>query len=227
MFTVKRPAIVVMLILLLVLTGYVNHNLTKRASSRVSSEYQQYEEVELAKEKQVENDLVAAISEGKEDELEIIDSKDEKEEEEDEANSAVDELVESTEGDISETISSEQNLQSKNYFVEQRLSRDKLRANLVDRLNEIVNNENSSQEMVTDAQKKIMKIGELSEKELTIEGLIKAKGFNEALVFLTETDAKIVVDADQLTEQDVIKILDIVINETDLDASNIKIMEKN
>lgn len=227
MFTVKRPAIVVMLILLLVLTGYVNHNLTKRASSRVSSEYQQYEEVELAKEKQAENDLVAAISEGKEDELEIIDSKDEKEEEEDEANSAVDELVESTEGDISETISSEQNLQSKNYFVEQRLSRDKLRANLVDRLNEIVNNENSSQEMVTDAQKKIMKIGELSEKELTIEGLIKAKGFNEALVFLTETDAKIVVDADQLTEQDVIKILDIVINETDLDASNIKIMEKN
>lgn len=227
MFTVKRPAIVVMLILLLVLTGYVNHNLTKRASSRVSSEYQQYEEMELAKEKQVENDLVAAISEGKEDELEIIDSKDEKEEEEDEANSAVDELVESTEGDISETISSEQNLQSKNYFVEQRLSRDKLRANLVDRLNEIVNNENSSQEMVTDAQKKIMKIGELSEKELTIEGLIKAKGFNEALVFLTETDAKIVVDADQLTEQDVIKILDIVINETDLDASNIKIMEKN
>ncbi len=227
MFTVKRPAIVVMLILLLVLTGYVNHNLTKRASSRVSSEYQQYEEMELAKEKQVENDLVAAISEGKEDELEIIDSKDEKEEEGDEANSAVDELVESTEGDISETISSEQNLQSKNYFVEQRLSRDKLRANLVDRLNEIVNNENSSQEMVTDAQKKIMKIGELSEKELTIEGLIKAKGFNEALVFLTETDAKIVVDADQLTEQDVIKILDIVINETDLDASNIKIMEKN
>lgn len=227
MFTVKRPAIVVMLILLLVLTGYVNHNLTKRASSRVSSEYQQYEEMELAKEKQAENDLVAAISEGKEDELEIIDSKDEKEEEGDEANSAVDELVESTEGDISETISSEQNLQSKNYFVEQRLSRDKLRANLVDRLNEIVNNENSSQEMVTDAQKKIMKIGELSEKELTIEGLIKAKGFNEALVFLTETDAKIVVDADQLTEQDVIKILDIVINETDLDASNIKIMEKN
>src|SRR5690606_2120531 len=122
---------------------------------------------------QAENDLVAAISEGKEDELEIIDSKDEKEEEEDEANSAVDELVESTEGDISETISSEQNLQSKNYFVEQRLSRDKLRANLVDRLNEIVNNENSSQEMVTDAQKKIMKIGELSEKEFTIEGLIK------------------------------------------------------
>jgi len=222
-FTVKRPVIVVMLILLLLLTGYVNHNLTKRASSRVSREYQQYEEMELSKEKQSDNDLVPAISEGKDEEMEIIDTDDEKGNE----TSNVDGLVKNTEDDISETISNKENLKSKNYFVEQRLSRDKLRASLVDRLNDIVNNENSSQEMVTEAQRKIMKIGEIAEKELTIEGLIKAKGFNEALVFLTEKDAKVVVDVEDLTEQDVVKILDIVINETDLDASNVKIMKKN
>lgn len=223
MFTVKRPVIVFMLILLLVLTGYINHNLTKRASSRVSREYQEYEERELAKEKQSDNDLVPAISEGKDEEVEIIDSEDK---EEDEANN-VDGLVQDTEDDISETISNQENLKSKNYFVEQRLSRDKLRAGLVDRLNEIVNNDNSSQEMVTEAQRKIMQIGEIAEKELTIEGLIKAKGFNDALVFLTEKDAKVVVDVKELTEQDVVKILDIVINETDLDAANVKIMKKN
>jgi stage III sporulation protein AH len=223
MFTIKRPVIVFMLILLLVFTGYINHNLTKRASSRVSREYQEYEERELAKEKQSDNDLVPAISEGKDEEVEIIDSEDK---EEDEANN-VDGLIQDTEDDISETISNQENLKSKNYFVEQRLSRDKLRAGLVDRLNEIVNNDNSSQEMVTEAQRKIMQIGEIAEKELTIEGLIKAKGFNDALVFLTEKDAKVVVDVKDLTEQDVVKILDIVINETDLDASNVKIMKKN
>lgn len=222
MFTVKRPVIVFMLILLLVLTGYINHNLTKRASSRVSREYQEYEERELAKEKQSDKDLVPAISGGKDEEVEIIDSEDK---EEDEANN-VDGLVQDTEDDISETISNQENLKSKNYFVEQRLSRDKLRAGLVDRLNEIVNNDNSSQEMVTEAQRKIMQIGEIAEKELTIEGLIKAKGFNDALVFLTEKDAKVVVDVKDLTEQDVVKILDIVINETDLDAANVKIMKK-
>ncbi len=82
-------------------------------------------------------------------------------------------------------------MQSKNYFIEQRLARDKLRASLIDRINEIVNNENTSDETRTEAQKKIMAIGgDLAEKELTIEGLIKAKGFEEALVFLTEENLK-------------------------------------
>ncbi len=62
---------------------------------------------------------------------------------------------------------------------------------------------------------------------MTIEGLIKAKGFEEALVFITEENAKIVVSKDELTEQDVVKILDIVMGETNLDSSNIKIMKKN
>ena len=80
--------------------------------------------------------------------------------------------------------------------------------------------------MRNEAQKKIMDIGEVSQKELLIEGLIKAKGFDDVLVFLTEENARIVVSADELTEQDIAKILEVVITETGLDASNIKIMEK-
>jgi len=228
MFTIKKPVIVTILVFILVLTGYINHNLTKRASSRVSSDYQRYEEIELSKINQSEdNNLVAALSEGNEENLEIIDSEENDNENKIEGTESVDEIVQRAEGNISETISNQENLNSKNYFIEQRLSRDKLRAELIDRLNDIVNNENSSQEMVTESQKKIMEIGDISEKELVIEGLIKAKGFNEVLVFLTKNDAKVIVDTDELTEQDVVKILDIVINETDLDASNVKIMKKN
>jgi len=81
--------------------------------------------------------------------------------------------------------------------------------------------------MRTEAQKKIMKIGELSEKELVVEGLIKAKGFDDVLIFLTDESAKVVVSTEELNEQDVVKILDVVMTETDLEASNIKIMKKN
>ncbi len=70
-------------------------------------------------------------------------------------------------------------------------------------------------------------MGDLSEKELTIEGLVKAKGFEEVLAFLTDENIKIIVSRDELSEQDMVKILDIVMGETDLDASNIKIMKKN
>ncbi|MBZ2173749.1 SpoIIIAH-like family protein [Schnuerera sp. xch1] len=220
MFTVKKPAIIVMLIVLLVFTGYLNLNLTKQASSRVSNDYQKYEEMELAKENQIkDDDLVATISEGEEtEEPEVSDS---------ETSEGIDELITSTEENIQETIGNEDSMMSKNYFVEQRLSRDKLRAGLIDRLNEIVNNDNSSQEMITEAQQEIVEIGNVSEKELSIEGLIKAKGFEEVIVFITENNAKVVVGTEELTEQDVAKILNIVVSETGLDASNVKIMKKS
>src|SRR5690606_37991974 len=129
----------------------------------------------------------------------------------------IEEMSKYTDDSIEETISSEDSLMSSNYYIEQRLSRDKLRANLIDRLNEIVNNDNTSDEMRNEAQKKIMDIGEVSQKELLIEGLVKAKGFDDVLVFLTEENARIVVSADELTEQDIAKILEVVITETGLD----------
>lgn len=220
MFTMKKPAMILVLIVLLVLTGYINHNLTQQALLKASNDYQKHEEVELAKGIDMDDkELVEAISEGEEkDDIEILDTK---------ANVGIDEIAEETNTTIEKTISKEYSSRSKSYFIEQRLSRDKLRAGLIDRLNEIVNNDNTNDEMRTEAQKKIIKIGDLSEKELTIEGLIKAKGFEEVLVFLTDENAKIVVSKGELSEQDVVKILDIVMGETDLDTSNIKIMKKN
>lgn len=219
MFSMKKPAIIVLLLILLVFTVFLNHNLTKQALSRVSNDYQKYEEMELAREfYDEEKGFVATISEGNDDnEIEILDTN---------KFENIEEMSKYTDDSIEETISSEDSLMSSNYYIEQRLSRDKLRANLIDRLNEIVNNDNTSDEMRNEAQKKIMDIGEVSQKELLIEGLVKAKGFDDVLVFLTEENARIVVSADELTEQDIAKILEVVITETGLDASNIKIMEK-
>ena len=220
MFTMKRPAMIFVLIVLLVFTGYINNRLTQNALSKVSNDYQRHEEMEMLKAIDTDDkELVEALSEGKEKEdIEILDTKD---------NANIDRITEETNSIIGETLSKEVSLTSKNYFIEQRLSRDKLRAGLIERLNEIVNNDNTNDEVRTEAQKKIIKIGDMAENELTIEGLIKAKGFNEVLVFITDESAKVVVLKDELTEQDVVKILDIVMGETDFDTSDIKIMKKN
>lgn len=221
MFSVKKPAIIMVLMVILVFLGYVNHNLTLKANSKISSDYQRYEESEMARKfDSDEKELVEAISKGEGDEeedIEIIDTIEGKN---------IDSITQETNKNIGQNISKEASLQSKNYFIEQRLARDKLRASLIDRINEIVNNENTTEEMRVEAQKKIIHIGDLSEKELTIEGLIKAKGFEEALVFLTDENLKIIVSVEELTEQDVVKILNIAMGETDLDSSNIKIMKK-
>ncbi|MBV1817388.1 SpoIIIAH-like family protein [Anaerosalibacter bizertensis] len=217
MFTIKKPAIITILVALLVLTGYINHQMTQNSVSKISNDYQNHEEKELAKTQQENNkDSIETISKEKDSKKENVGKEGEN----------LSNLTEEINTNIEKNISKEENLKSRNYFVEHRLSRDKMRANLVDDLKDIVDDEKTNNEVRAKAQSEIIKMGEISEQELHIEGLIKAKGFDEALVFLKGDGAKIVVSSDELTEQDVVKILDIVKSETELDSSNIKIMKK-
>lgn len=216
MFKIKRPAIIGLLVVLLVFTGYLNHELTQQAQRKASKDYKNYEIVKMEELSEDEGDMVSVDNNNDDpdnlvelDEVDIIDS----------AN------LEATD-DIMETMSMEASMSSKNYFVEYRLSRDKLRASLVDRLDQIVNNENTGGDTRTEAQKEMIKLGNISEKELQIEGLIKGKGYEDALVFLTDKDIKVVVSSSEFGEQDMVKILDIVKSETEYSMENIKIMKK-
>jgi stage III sporulation protein AH len=214
MFKIKRPAIIGILVVLLVFTGYLQHQLTQQAQLKSSKDYQNHEMLELVNNNNEEDDLVqddtvkSDLVVDTEEKIDVIDS----------AKSDKDQSL--------ETMYTEASISAKNYFVEYRLSRDKLRASLVDRLDEIINNVNTTEIIRTDAQKEIMEIGNNSEVELQIEGLIKAKGYDDAIVFLTDKDIKIVVSALELGEQDMVKILDIIKSETEYDTNNIKIMKK-
>lgn len=208
MFKIKRPAIIGILVVLLVFTGYLQHQLTQQSQLKSSKDYQSHELLELVKNNKKEDIAVDNLSIDNSDSIDIVDS------------------TKTEDVDAMATMYSEASMSSKNYFVEYRLSRDKLRASLVDRLDQIVNNSNTSETVRSEAQKEIMKIGNHSEKELQIEGLIKGKGFEDAIAFLSDKDIKIVVSSIELKEQDMVKILDIVKSETDYDANNIKIMKK-
>lgn len=216
MFKIKRPAIIGILLVLLVFTGYLNYELTQEALKKTSNQYKKHELVEKSK-----NEKNKGISDNaKEDvdgkKFEIVDL--------DQDN--IKEVVNNTKEVIDESMDKEVSSSTRNYFIEYKLSRDKLRASLVDRLDNIVANDKTDSKTRSDAQQEIVNLGKISEKELQIEGLIKAKGFEEVLVILTEEDAKAIISINELTEQDMIKILDIVKEETKFDINNIKIIKK-
>ena len=212
MFKIKRPAIIGMLLILLVFTGYLNYQLTQQAMLSASKEYQLHEEMEMAE------NIGHEYTVSREDDIEIVDSVPVEDD--------VEEVISTSKTELSEVMSNENATTNRDYFVEYRLSRDKLRAGMIDRLNDIVSNANTDTEVRTKAQNEIINIGSVSEKELQIEGLVKSKGFEEALVFLPDDDIKVVVSKNELTEQDMVKILDIVKSETSFDAANIKVMKK-
>lgn len=218
MYIKKKTAFIITLVCILIVICYVNHELTKRSLMEASIDYQEYEKnqlMELSKSIDIKEEDIT-YEENSVDDIVVLDSK----------SDDIGELKRSTDEDILSVMTNEKNLKNNNYFIEHRLSRDKLRATLIDRLYEIINNEKTNEEMRIKAQNEIISIGQIAELELSLEGLIKAKGFEDALVFLSENSARVVVSTDELTEQDVIKIFEIITSETDIDAENIKIMEK-
>lgn len=225
MFKIRRPAIIGLLVVLLVFTGYINHQLTQQAVKRTSKEYQEYEARE--KEKYFsENEMVEVDADGDEIDIELEEDKEDKEDDELEEDVDIKDILESNEEETEEVLNQELSAKNINHFVEYRLSRDKLRASSIDRLNEIINNSNTNENIVREAQEEIIDIGRISEQELQIESLIKSKGFEDALVFLTDKDVKVIVSSEELGEQDMVKILDVLKSETDYDMNDIKIMKK-
>lgn len=224
MFTIKKPAIIVVLMVLLVFTGYINHKLTQQSLLNASNDYQSHEEMEMLSKAEDDKQLAETTSEKngkdniKKDDMEIIDDK---------ANGNVSDLTKEVNSNISKTLSKKSSSKAKNYFIEHRLARDKLRGSLIEQLNNIVNNDKTDAKVRKEAQEEVIRIGRVSEKELCIEGLIKAKGFDDVVVFLEEDEARVVVFAEELSEQDMVKILNIVKDETKLDTRQIKVMKKN
>lgn len=212
MFKVKRPAIIGLLLILLVFTGYLNYQFTQQALRKTSESYKDYELSEMENQS-ISSEYVL------DDEIEIVDSISNSEND-------VQQVLSSSKESIDKEMDIELGSLDRDYFVEYRLSRDKLRANLIDRLSDIINNTQTNDTMRTEAQSEIINIGKTSETELQIEGLIKSKGFDEAVVLLTDEDIKIVVSVDELSENEMVKILDIVRAETEFDMDDIKIIKK-
>lgn len=116
---------------------------------------------------------------------------------------------------------------SASFFSEYRLERDKNRSKEVEMWQDIINSEKAEDNFKNMAQQELVKIVALTEKEMIIENLIVARGFNDALVFLTDDSATVIVDAKELTPSNIAQIQDIVVRKTKLDPKDIKIMKKN
>ena len=109
-------------------------------------------------------------------------------------------------------------------FTAFKTDRESTRETEVAYLDSIIDNENSDLETVKDAQEQKMAIVAAMEAELKIEGLLVASGFSDAIVTVKEGSVNVVIEANQITKEEAAKVLEIVQQETDEPAQNIKII---
>ena len=111
-----------------------------------------------------------------------------------------------------------------NYFTTYRDDRQATRDQELLYYDAIISSEASSAEAIQNAQNKKMEIISQMESELIMEGLIKAKGFEDVIVTTSNTNVNVIVKSTELQSSQVAQIVSIVQEQTSKSIDNIKII---
>lgn len=116
--------------------------------------------------------------------------------------------------------------QVSDYFAEARLTRQQSRDEAIRLLESASSSETASKETIDSAVSAISVMANYSMQESQIENLLLAKEFEECVAFISSDGVTIAVPApeDGLSEEEVAKITDAVIAESDFDATQIKVI---
>lgn len=142
---------------------------------------------------------------------------------------APDELLvaEQTDPDSAETGADALGTAEDDYFASSRLSREQARDEAVSTLKELSESEQADQTAKDEAAAQISALAEDSVAEANIESMIRAKGYEDAVVMIGDESVNVVVAPPEggLQATDVTVIKDIVVSETGVTAGQIKIVE--
>lgn len=114
-----------------------------------------------------------------------------------------------------------------NYFEEARAERKKTRDDAISMLQEIIDNAALDSSQKTEAADTAAAIAKNMEKEAAIESLVKAKGYKDCVVVISDMQVNVVIPAGNsgLTAADAALVKDIVIGQIEISPSCIKIIE--
>lgn len=111
---------------------------------------------------------------------------------------------------------------SSDFFVTYRADRLATRNQSMLDLDEII--KTGSEAAVKDAEAEKLALTSTMDNELKLEGLIKAVGFEDAVVISTSENVSVILKSGELTSDQVAKVLQIVTDETGKSAASVRII---
>ena len=110
------------------------------------------------------------------------------------------------------------------FFASYRNDREATRESEFLYLDAIITSETSSAEAKKAAEEQKLDLVERMEKELQIEALIKSKGFEDAIITMSDTGVNVVVGAAEMTAAQTAQIYDIIESETTFTSFDVQII---
>ncbi len=128
-------------------------------------------------------------------------------------------------GDISEDPSRWDFDDAQAFFVEYRLERDRVRGQELEMLNDMINNPQVGEDARREAEIHVLNLVELMEKELIVENMLKAQGYHDALLFSRQGMATVMVYAEELSENDYLRIAEMVSVITGVSREHVQVIQ--
>lgn len=110
------------------------------------------------------------------------------------------------------------------YFETAKSDRNNSRDDSIKKIKETINNVKVTEQEKKEALENLNKISERMESENSIETLIKAKGFKDALAVISDENINIIVKSEKLSSAQSVQIQDIVTSQINVELEKIKII---
>ena len=106
--------------------------------------------------------------------------------------------------------------------------RENMYIELANNYKQVINNENTSQEMIDMYQEKINNLLEEKNKIMMTENIIKSRGIKECVIVITDKNkASVILDSENLDESIIAQITDTIMQNFELSANDISIENIN
>lgn len=112
------------------------------------------------------------------------------------------------------------------FFVESRIEREQARSARIELLEGLINNPEVNEETRQRAEEELINLSRRITQEAEIEGLVRARGFEDAIVYLYDDAAVVIVKADGITAQQAAQVADAVVKVASVPVSGISVMAR-
>ncbi len=128
--------------------------------------------------------------------------------------------------EVSITTSSSSSSKTDDYFASSRLGRDTMYSQMIESYQNLLDNQNVSEEQKTVATQEITEINNTQNSIMICENLIKTKGISDVVIFVNDKSINVIVKADTLEQDTIAQIQNIIAREMNAEIENIHISNK-
>ena len=112
------------------------------------------------------------------------------------------------------------------YFKTSKLERDTMYSQMIETYEKVLNSDNSLETQKQSATDEIKKINDTKNSIMICENLIQTKGFENSVVFVNGESVSVIIEASELSKEQVAQIQNIISREMNTKAENIHISNK-